>query len=116
MKLLKKGIAYNIYLYSCWRGPIKLYKGTVYLMEGHDDVGIFFNHPESDLEKKRYLCSSKEGVVYNSVVWLKTENESHAKELLIAYLRNKIKDFNEQISSLLEKIDNVEASTVERRI
>jgi len=89
MKLLMM----NAYLYSLWSGEFKVYEGDVYESIYGDIRGAF----KTGL--KKFRCSNKPVVVYNSTVWLPNRNDNFAKTILIEHE-------NAEIDKLRKKIDD----------
>lgn len=94
------------YLYSVWNGKLKEYKGNVLYSDKCTVNGyippkrtLFDVVDERGKKIKSLNCASKEGVVYNKVVWLVESDRSKAAEILIDWE-------TQQISALQMKINN----------
>lgn len=107
-------IAEDVYLYSFWSGHLRVYKGQIgqpdYRQNGKDsnsdedsETGVFVGL------RKRFLCSSREAHVYNSVVWFSEPNESMARSILALHFRTVASIFKEKMENALLKVEDIEA-------
>jgi len=86
----------HVYLYSLLNGRFTVHEGRVY--EYHKR-GSFKS------KTKSLGCAAEEGIVYNSMVWLKERDDARAKEILIAYAESAIVLLQERINNHLSKIE-----------
>jgi hypothetical protein len=91
----------NVYLYSLWNGELKIIEGDVY--------GSPYNHSDNvasfKTKRKRFMCSSEPGIVYNSVVWFPDRDDVSASKVLIEYHEAAIATLQDKIDNHLHKIN-----------
>ena len=77
------------YLYSLWRGELKIHEGEIHRLWSSDGVCV--------TNKRNVKCSLEPGAVFNSVLWLPEKDDQRAIEILIAYEENCILLLEEKI-------------------
>lgn len=102
------------YLYSVWNGKLKEYKGNVLYSDKCTVNGyippkrtLFDVVDERGKKIKSLNCASKEGVVYNKVVWLVESDRSKAAEILIDWEMQQIFDLQMKINNHNDLIDTL---------
>lgn len=85
----------NVWLYKFQNKQITLRKGTVV---SDEDLGLSTGRFSYRNGKKYHsvYVSAKEGIIYNSMVWLKERND---KEVILAFQKYKKKQVLDRISS-----------------
>jgi hypothetical protein len=100
------------YLYSASAGRFTVCEGTVYKKLYDDLRGSFVTQTvRGHQEEKRFACASKEGTVYNAVVWLSNYDLDQAKKILIDHEEGLIAYLQEKINNHLAKIDILKGET-----
>lgn len=87
-------ICERAFLYSLLTGEFKLYEGRIIAGKNYKyGMADFFG------KKKNLICSSKEGEIYNSIIWLTDRDDQKVIDIMVKYQE-------EQITKLKKKIDN----------
>jgi hypothetical protein len=109
----------DVVLYSIWGNKFKILYGTISELKIREPDTAFRNDgcfyttslfsSTDNMRIRRFTVSAAPGVVYNRMVWFKSENEKRAKELLLKNEFRLIKELDDKIVSHRECIKLLEA-------
>lgn len=93
-------ICEKAFLYSLWTGEFKLYEGRIVTGEKYKDGMARFIG-----EKKEMICPSKDGEIYNSIIWLTDRDDQKVIDIMVKYQEEKIEELKKKINNHLNKIN-----------
>lgn len=82
----------GVWLYSITNGCLTAHKGNLFKSVYGDSVVKFVCH------NKQHRCSSTEGKLFNSVLWLSKKNDAKAKNIFVQRERKLIQRSEESIA------------------
>lgn len=88
------------FLYSLWSGEFKRYEGTIVAGANYKDGLAYFTN-----KKKNIMCSSNEGTIWNSIIWLTDRDDQKVIDAFVKYQEEKISELKKKIDSHLNKIN-----------
>lgn len=116
---MRKLIAENAYLYTIYKGKLRVLNGLIYENNPGNDIATFIPIKDSDrseviqggsvwlskIKSKRYLVSNRFGIIRYDSLWLSELNLEEAKKLFVVYMSAKVVLHQEAIDNLFKKIE-----------